>query len=241
MNPVALINPDTPGLIRKALHRHHVATLEVPRCRLVAPPVSGHPDLQLFPCRESIVVHPGMPLQFTCRLEKIFSLQVKRGQSPLSNDHPADCPYNVACTGKFAFHNTSYTDPAIISMLQSLGLPLLHVPQGYTRCATMVVDVNAVISADRKICGAASNAGLAVLQVQPGHVALPGYRYGLIGGASGTYNATVYFAGSLATHPDGTAIREFIHSREIDLVELSGEPLYDLGSIFILDGNPEYI
>ncbi len=241
MNPVALINPDTPGNTRKALHGNHVATLEVPRCTLVAPPVSGHPDIQLFPYHDSMVVHPGMPLQFIERLEKIFPLQVKRGQSHLSEDHPSDCPYNVACTGLFAFHNTGFTDPVIVSMLRSRGLPLLHVPQGYTRCATMVVDGNAVISADRKICDAARNADLAVLQVQPGHVTLPGYRYGLLGGASVAYNATVYLAGSLEYHPDGTAIREFIQSRKIELVELSSGQIYDLGSFFILDGYPGYI
>ena len=42
------------------------------------------------------------------------------------------------------------------------------------------------------------------------------------------------FTGSLGAHPDGERIKEFLHSRGVEPLELTDGPLYDVGSILPL-------
>jgi len=70
-----------------------------------------------------------------------------------------------------------------------------------------------------------------VLRVRPGHIALPGYPHGFIGGAGGRIGGTVYFTGSLANHPDRDAIERFIAARGLTTAYLGSGISVDIGSI----------
>lgn len=73
-----------------------------------------------------------------------------------------------------------------------------------------------------------------ILPVQKGHVALEGFEYGFLGGASGCIDGRVYFNGDLSAHPDFEKIREFLAERGYETVYFEGEPLTDIGSIVYL-------
>ena len=77
--------------------------------------------------------------------------------------------------------------------------------------------------------------GFAVLLIRPGHIALPGYDTGFIGGCCGKLAPDkLAFAGALSSHPDGERMREFLHSRCVAPVELRESPLVDVGGILPL-------
>ena len=67
--------------------------------------------------------------------------------------------------------------------------------------------------------------------VVSGHVLLPGYDEGFIGGASGRVGDEVIFHGDLAAHPDFRGIVSFIESRGLRVKYFGGFALTDIGGI----------
>lgn len=182
---------------------------------LVDPAIQNHPDV--FLCR--LGVGADAPL--------IRALDAELGMG-----YPAEAAFNGACTGKYFIHNLKVTTPRLLDAARDAGMELIHVPQGYAKCSTVIVDERSIITYDRGIaraCAACSD--LDVLLVSPGHVLLPGYDTGFIGGCSGRINDEVIFNGDLSAHPDFESIRDFIRSRGLKCVWFDSYPLTDIGSI----------
>ena len=76
--------------------------------------------------------------------------------------------------------------------------------------------------------------GCNVLLIQPGHIALPGYDCGFIGGASFVYENKVIFFGNIEKHPDYTEISAFIDEAGYETVYEKNTPLTDLGGAVVL-------
>ena len=203
---------------------------------IVAPPVSDHPDM--FMCRmgvdyDSVIVkHPQLSLSLAgpdaCSDP---DRMISSGNSHFL-EYPYDIAYNAACTGKYFVHNLRYTAPELIETARKLGITLLDVRQGYTKCSTVVVDENSIITYDHGIGKVCMQAGMDVLIVLPGHVLLPGYNTGFIGGVSGRVGDTVYFNGDLSMHPDHAKITEFIEMRGLRVIYFPDWPLTDIGTIY---------
>ena len=181
---------------------------------LVDPPISCHPDV--FLCKLGL----GDDAMFIHALD-----------SELGMGYPAEAAFNAACTGKYFIHNLKVTAPRLLDAARSAGMELIHVPQGYAKCSTVIVDERSIITYDRGIEKACSSAGLNVLLITPGHVLLPGYTTGFIGGCSGRIEDEVIFNGNLSAHPDFDRIRDFIQSRGLKCVWFKEYPLTDIGSI----------
>jgi hypothetical protein len=229
---MVIINPDTPGEITASLRRHGLDPLMIPRCDALSPPLSGHPDLQVFFHESRAFCRAGMPGYFPEALSSRCHITVC-GAGP-EREYPADVPFNAACTGSMAFHRSDRTAPEIRSFLAEKDIPLIHVRQGYSRCSTVIVDEGRVITADRGIHEAALAQGAKSLLVRPGFVELPGYRHGFIGGASGSTSDRVFFTGDLSRHPDHEAIRHFIAGSGKKILCLTDGPLLDLGSLLFI-------
>ena len=113
----------------------------------------------------------------------------------------------------------------------------VDVRQGYARCSSAVVDGRSVITADPGIAAALMKLGdVDVLTVEPGHVLLPGFDYGFIGGASGRVGDELIFSGDLSAHPDFRAIEAFADQRGVRLKCFPEFPLTDIGSIIEISG-----
>lgn len=161
-------------------------------------------------------------------------------------EYPYDVPYNAVCTDKYFIHNLEYTSPILAERARAEGLELINVKQGYTKCSCIVVG-GALVTADRGIANTieAYNSmlkedgqeedGIDLLLVEPGHVKLPGFDTGFIGGTSGQVRDKVYFNGDLSEHPDFEKIAEFVWKHGAEPVWYSGEPLTDIGSIMYID------
>jgi hypothetical protein len=115
-------------------------------------------------------------------------------------------------------------------------IKMLNVNQGYCRCSTLVVNENAVITADTSIEIAMKNEGIEVLKISSGSILLDGFDYGFIGGASAkTDEKTVVFFGDITKHPDYKIIEKFCkkHNTEIKIL-CCQMPLTDIGGATIL-------
>lgn len=182
---------------------------------LVDPAIQNHPDV--FLCR--LGVRTDAPL-------------IRASAAELSMGYPAEAAFNAACTGKYFIHNLKVTAPRLLDAARSAGMELIHVPQGYAKCSTVIVDEQSIITYDRGIAQACTGCdNLDVLLISPGHVQLPGYDTGFIGGCSGRIDDEVIFNGDLSAHPDFTRIRDFIESRDLKCVWFEDYPLTDIGSI----------
>jgi hypothetical protein len=157
------------------------------------------------------------------------------GKTNLTAKYPGTIPYNAAVFGNYFMHNLSFTDTLLLEKARGKGLTLIDVAQGYTKCNTVVVDDNAIITSDPGIAAAASMFGIDVLTISQGHVLLEGFDYGFLGGASGRIGDKIYFNGDLSAHPDCQQIITFIASRGLHAKFFPVYPLEDIGSIIVVD------
>lgn len=197
--------------------------LLAPFCALTAP-TDTHADMLLLSVGDKVFKHKDYPLdgEFLNITEQIGS------------KYPDDVLLNVCTVGRHAFCNVKYASKTVLKHLEDCNYSIHHVAQGYSHCSTLTVGDNALITADEGIAAAAREAGVDVLKIRSGHISLPPYGYGFIGGASGAIGDTVYFCGSLKYHPDGEMIGDFIFGHGKEYVELGDFPLSDIGGIMFI-------
>jgi hypothetical protein len=176
--------------------------------------IAAHPDI--FMCKMGS--HPESPIFF--------------GNSETPKDpYPYDIMYNAACTGKYFIHNLAASDKSLLQRAKEMGMVLVDVRQGYTKCNMVVVDETSLITSDKGIYNTlARYPDIDCLLVQPGHVSLPGFSTGFIGGASGRVGRRIVFHGNLKCHPECSQIIEFIEARGLETIWFEEFPLTDIGS-----------
>ncbi len=232
MGPCAIIDPRLPAEITGNLRKAGFEIIPAPLTELVDTPLSGHPDIQMFLHDNNLFVHPSIDPLFLKSVE--MYVNIIQCSTPLAKNYPGDISYNIACTGQIALHRKGSTDRTILEYMQNNNIEIAATKQGYTKCSTMIVDDNSIVTSDRSINTAAKNAGLDTLLIAPGHIDLPGYSSGFIGGASGRFLDTIYLTGSINDHPDGERITDFIGSRGLQIKILSDQRIFDAGSIFFI-------
>jgi len=173
----------------------------------------------------ALASHPDLVL---CRLPQGL---VRADPARLGAVYPADAAYCAAALDGLFVHRLDITAPELLAAARRQGLAPLDVRQGYTKCSLVVVDGSAVITADQGLAEALFTTNVKVLTVEPGHVLLPGYDVGFLGGASGRVGDEVLFTGDLTAHPDHARIAEFVEGRGLAVKDFPGFPLTDFGSI----------
>ena len=127
-----------------------------------------------------------------CQLGLWEKAQVFHGDpEKLARNYPGNICYNAVCTGKYFIHNLQYTDPDLLAAAEAkaaaehTGLTKIHVRQGYTRCSLLPVDDRSFITSDAGIAKTLADYDTDVLLIRPGHILLPGFDHGFIGGTGG--------------------------------------------------------
>lgn len=158
---------------------------------------------------------------------------MKAANGEIKDTYPDYLGYNGIFLNNYFVHNLKCSSGILLREAERMGLKLINVKQGYTKCSCIVVDGNSVITADAgiaaklKICS-----DIDVLEIRQGFVRLDGFEYGFIGGATGKAGNCVLFNGDLEAHPDSAVIRAFIESRGLEIVDFRNLVLYDIGTIF---------
>jgi len=233
MNKCAIIDPRSPEEVKCNLADMGFEIIPVQLTDRTAEPLSGHPDIQLFIHGRNAFIHPSAPADFISLLEKYCNIIIC--ETELTDTYPGDAAYNIVSTGGFAIHRVDCTEPSIKQYLLENNIRLINTNQGYSRCSTLIVDDESIITADRSIHKSAAGAGLDSLLIESGYIDLPGYDYGFIGGASGKFNNTILLTGTISHHPDYIRILDFIEARGLELKILSRNRATDTGSILIIE------
>ena len=183
----------------------------------VSEPISSHPDI------------------YMCKLGTAPKSPVFKGNTDLLGpEYPSDVLYNAVVTEKYMICNTGTVSPDLINAAKDLypDIKVIHVAQGYTKCNLVVVDDSHFITEDEGIYKAlCAEDGPECLLISAGHVELPGYKRGFVGGASGRVGDEIWFNGDLNAHPDAENIVNLICGCGLTACWITDKPLTDIGSI----------
>jgi len=221
------------GTLNDPLEKKGINVLYAPDNPHVDPRLCGHADLS--------VVHLGgnkialakylNGSAFAENLEKM-GFEVCFSDNKQSSEYPYDAGLNMCMCGNKLIFNPKSADLRIVEYLTNTkGLTKIQVKQGYSKCSACVVKENVIISSDRGIHEKAVANGLESLNISPGYIALDGFEYGFIGGASFKIDKdTLAFTGALDAHPDKNKILEFLSLHNINAVYITENEAFDIGS-----------
>lgn len=212
--------------------------IKLPASSSLPEAISSHPD--------SLIFRVGNTFVTTCEYceEAAYVFSDLRELCPeirlgfvdvtLDNSYPDDAKMNAVVIGKHLVANKKTVAKEILEISEKTGLTPLNVNQGYPNCSILKLNDKNVITADIGIANKLRDLGVNVLLIEPGHISLPPYEYGFIGGASGVCGDKVYFLGNIKLHPDGERMEKFIRDSGLIPVNLSDEPLVDLGGLMFI-------
>ena len=201
-------------------------------CKSLPEPVCAHPDMTVFDAGDGVYVCAPESYDYYDKLFAGLGIKLLCGTTELSCNYPGDIAYNVARVGKKLLGHSSAVDPLILRLAEEKGLSFYPSAQGYSKCSSCIISENALITQDPSIARSACDAKLDVLKIRPGHVMLPGYDSGFIGGSSGlAQDCKLLFFGDITLHPDFPLIRDFLSKHSVEFCYLKSRPLADIGTI----------
>ncbi len=219
--------------LTKPLRKWGITPLFVPNNPDVDPRLAGHADLSVFHAGgERVYLAPFLRgSDFAKKLEAL-GVDVMFADISQALTYPHDAQLNIAALADTVIYNpkVSYL-PTVEYLTIEKNYKAVSSKQGYAKCSTLAVNVCSLITQDPGIARAAMNAGLDVLQIEPGNVELSGFSCGFIGGAGFKLSKSeLAFTGTLDTHPDKPRILAFLAERNITPVYLTADPIFDIGS-----------
>jgi hypothetical protein len=154
------------------------------------------------------------------------------GGRELKGRYPEDIAYNAARLGDLVICNLANSDEILLTYINSLGIRLINVKQGYSKCSICIVDKESIITSDKGIHDTVLKNGIESLLITPGNIDISGMNYGFIGGASGSLsNNSIGFTGNINNHPDFNKIFCFLQKHGKKSINLSKNRLVDMGTI----------
>ncbi len=194
--------------------------------------VAFHPDMFFQHLgHRTIVYAPGTDVSTLHELEENGFCLIK-GDCEITSRYPGNISYNVARIGRYAFHNTRYTDKVLRDRFFKNDVELIHVNQGYAKCAISVVDENSFITMDRGVARIAEKKGFDVLVIEEKNILLPGLDNGFIGGSTGLLDRKKWaIAGDIRALSSFCEIMDFLNNKGIEIISLSNEQVVDIGSL----------
>ena len=234
---VAIIDGRADKSIIHALEAFAKKVFSLPPFPALSEPVSAHADMLVWFYGKTVFTYAdyrAIAPEVFAALENLGYSAHTISQNP-SREYPHDVALNCALIGTSIIANTKYCADEIKLFAAENGLSLLHTNQGYTKCSTVVVSDNAIITSDASIAAIARENGIDTLTINSGGVALPPYEYGFIGGASGTDEQNVFFCGDIEAHSEAAEIRAFCKKHQKDIVCLSKNTLFDVGTVMFFD------
>ncbi len=223
--------------IKRSLELYADTVLLLPPLSSLPQPVASHPDMLIW-CHGSRIV---TFKDYLSVAKSLFDTLYRAGfeiipteETPLPC-YPNDIHLNCATVGDYIIGNKKYISKQIADIAEKEGLKILHTNQGYAKCSTLTVSKNAIITADTSVTLTAKAEKIHALKIRAGFVGLDGYDTGFIGGATGVTDKEVLFCGRLDSHPDGEIISRFCLEHGKAPVSLCDEPIYDYGTVMILD------
>ena len=224
--------------MERGLMKHGYYVIKLPSEKTLPEAISSHPDTLLFRLDNIFVstcdYAEGAAYVFSDIREFSNDSRMFFIDEQLGNAYPSDAMLNAVCFGNYLIANQKTVSGKILEIATNKGKILKNVNQGYPNCSILKLDEENAITSDAGIYRSLTEIGVNTLLINPGHISLPPYEYGFIGGASGVDKNNVFFLGDISTHPDYERIVEFISHLGMKAISLSTEHLQDLGGLIFI-------
>ena len=205
--------------------------LEIKENKNLYPEISSHVDILACKVGEKIVVEPTQYANFQ-EYENFI-----KGQETVQEKYPLDIKYNICTIGKKAIHNFQNTDSKLKELLINDGYELINTTQGYTNCSIAVIDDNSAIVSDQGLYKILKFHGIEVLLVN-NNLDIKLFnsnkysdKKGFIGGCVSSLEESIIVFGDLNKIDSDGRIREFITSKNLNIIEFEGLDVIDYGGI----------
>ena len=237
MNNIIIVDNRIDEVSKRRLMLDGCRLIELPRDPDLPAAVESHPDTLLFYCDGQIITTAdycdAAAYVFSDIREERPDIRISFTSDRRSARYPEDCIMNALVIGNTIFLKTDSASRAILELANARGWEIVHTNQGYPACSVLHFG-NAAITSDRGLGQLMESKGIKVTYIQEGHISLPPYEYGFIGGAGGAVGKKVYFFGNLATHPDARIIEDAVREAGYTPISLCDGELRDLGGIIAL-------
>lgn len=190
--------------------------------------VSAHPDMNILQIKDKLYA------TFDTNVRFFENIKInKKGKK----SYPEDVFLNAVCIGNDFICKTTSIEKTALEYAQKTGMRIINVNQGYVKCNISVVceKQKAIITEDEGIRRILESFGYDVLKLESHEVKLDPYDYGFIGGASGLIENKLLFTGNIHEHKEYCRIKEFCEKYSVEIISLSDEPLYDYGSLLVIN------
>ncbi len=205
-----------------------VSVLTPVPCAVLEFPENTHADMLMLHLGGEIVLSADQPALSKQLIE--FKFSVLSLNVPLKAIYPDNILLNAAVVG-----NRFFAHPLSIKQFEDMPFSFFPVRQGYAKCSACIVGENAVITEDENLYSVMTAAGLDVLKIGKGGVALNGMPYGFFGGATGKLSQdTLAINGELRYNTDSDSILSFLRNYRIDVISLKKGNPEDIGGILPL-------
>lgn len=234
MEKYVIIDSRMRDLEKEKLLEFGYKLIELHSNSLVYDEISSHVDIFCAKIKDKIILDKSIYYDIKSRINND---NILFGQAILSCKYPLDIPYNVCSVGNYVIHNFKYTDKVISSVIEEYNLEKIDISQGYSNCSIAVINDNSVIVNDKKIADILIAKGLDVLYLnyKLDIKLLNGEEYsnmnGFIGGAISRLGEDIIVFGDLNKIDRYGKIREFIISKEINIIEFKDLDVIDYGGI----------
>ncbi len=234
----------------KALKKTGIDVFELSANSKLSSPVESHADCNLLQLDSStFICDEELAPSFKAYIEKqmfVNNLTIGRSNKnfvkenisitvyseKISSPYPGEAAINVKILENSVVCNSKYISKIIRDYVFAKGFELHHCNQGYVGCSSVLISPCAAMTDDKSVYDAFRRIGLDCLMLSKGQIKLSGYSYGFIGGCCGFIDKNlIAFNGSLDTHNDSKKIKSFLNKYNVGYVELTDEPLTDIGGI----------
>ena len=198
--------------------------------------INTHPDMTFCPLYNKDAVVSSLAYEYyKMHLDK-YGYNIIKGENIEKKEYPYDIACNCVIIKNKLFHTVDYTDKAILKYCAEYGIEAVNVKQGYTKCSTLIVNDNSVVTCDRKLRDIYEKNGLNALLVENKDIRLRNFDHGFIGGCGGKISEdTIGFFGDIESFCDFYKLNDFLNMCGVKFKSLIKGPLTDYGSLICLD------
>lgn len=227
-----LINERIPLDIQASLSAYGTC-IPLPPLASLPFPVCHHPDMLITEIFGKIFVHrefrEGQAILEHLGVSSCIS------EKTVGTRYPNDISLNCFSVGDVLFAKETAVSGEVLSWAKENGKTVANVNQGYAKCSTVIAG-GRIASADRSIVKTAQKVNIPALLVPPHPIGIEVYDTGFLGGASLMLDeSTLGFFGNIETYPFYAELKAFFAEVGVNLVSLSGEPLFDYGGAIMLE------
>lgn len=231
MVKTVILNPDLPDEAKRALRSMGIKTLFVSPSSALSKPLMSHTDMLAHYGGARVIFLEQSQTVLFCQLNQI-NFDVKYIEKELFPEYPDNVLFNCCVVGNNLICNVKTVSGELLSHYEKLGYNIIHVKQGYSKCSTLIINGNAVISDDISIYKSCIANNIDALYVGKGDIVLNGHNYGFIGGTGGLISPEILaFFGDYTTHKDAKRISAFLEKYRVEVISLCKGKLIDLGGM----------